>query len=271
MILSIIREIIIVDFVGGKFMGNSQRYAIDLMPKREIEIKKTYDNFEELQNIIESGEYDEGGFYWLNDELSDTQHSFLNFEIMNDNGMSISPIEVQLSKQYDGTVKTQKTGGWTEYSNKPKNVYGREKIKPKSRRKHFNRGHLIADSLIKYTKSFEYNKWQDFVMITDWCNRANTDNGNDKKACGMFYFENKILNTLDNTDVQYKVTPVFKELNTHKDKREYGALPRGIILEAKTENNQNFDGLERNAFKVFIPNAQKNLDINYENATIRKQ
>lgn len=254
-------------------MGNRQRYAIDLMPKKETEIKRTYESFKELQDIIESGEYDEGGFYWLNDELLGTQHSFFDIMIMNDNDndTSIAPIEVQLSEQYDGTVKTQQERGWTNYSNKPKNVYGREKINPKSRRKHFNRGHLIADSLIRYSKSFEYNKWQDFVMITDWCNRANTDNGNGEKACGMFYFENKILKTLENTDVQYKVTPVFKKLNTHKDKKEYESLPRGIILEAKTENNENFVGLDRNEFKVFIPNAQKNLDINYKNATITKQ
>lgn len=254
-------------------MGNSQRYAIDLMPNRDAEIERTYYGFKELQKIIESGKYDEGGFYWLNDdEPSDTQHSFLDVMIMNDNDMSIEPIEVQLSKQYKNTVKNPKKGGWKNYSIKPKNVYGREKINPRSRRKHFNRGHLIADSLIRYSKSFEYNKWQDFVMITDWCNRANTDNGNGEKACGMFYFENKILETIKvNTDVQYKVTPVFKALNTHKDKREYEALPRGIILEAKTENNKNFIGLDRNAFKVFIPNAQKNLDINYKNATITKR
>lgn len=48
-------------------MGNSQRYAIDLMPKRGADIERTYYGFKELQKIIESGKYDEGGFYWLND------------------------------------------------------------------------------------------------------------------------------------------------------------------------------------------------------------
>lgn len=48
-------------------------------------------------------------------------------------------------------------------------------------------------------------------MINNWCDRANT-NYKTRKACGMFYFENVILDTLEKgIDVEYRVTPIFKK------------------------------------------------------------
>lgn len=60
----------------------------------------------------------------------------------------------------------------------------------------FNRGHLIATSIIDYCDKFDYRKRKNFVMLTNWCNRANTNNHKGEKACGMFYFEKIILDTL---------------------------------------------------------------------------
>ena len=136
----------------------------------------------------------------------------------------------------------------------------------------FNRGHLIADSIIDYCDEFDYYKREDFVMITNWCNRANT-NHKTKKACGMFYFENVILNTLQKgIDVEYRVTPIFKK-NSEGAEQEFEYLPRGVILEAKTPNKEAFevedDDVIMNEFNVFIPNAQKGLDINYKTGSIK--
>ena len=110
-------------------------------------------------------------------------------------------------------------------------------------------------------------------MITNWCNRANT-NHKTRKACGMFYFENVILNTLEKgIDVEYRVTPIFKK-NSEGAKQEFEYLPRGVILEAKTPNKEAFevedDYVIMNKFNnVFIPNAQNGLDINYKTGSIK--
>ncbi len=136
----------------------------------------------------------------------------------------------------------------------------------------FNRGHLIADSIIAYCDEFDYRKRENFVMITNWCNRANTKHKTGK-ACGMFYFENVILNTLEKgIDVEYRVTPIFKK-NSEGAEQEFEYLPRGVILEAKTPNKEAFeveeDDVIMNEFNVFIPNAQKGLDINYKTGSIK--
>ena len=109
-------------------------------------------------------------------------------------------------------------------------------------------------------------------MITNWCNRANT-NHKTRKACGMFYFENVILNTLEKgIDVEYRVTPIFKK-NSEGEEQEFEYLPRGVILEARTPNKEAFevedDDVIMNEFNVFIPNAQNGLEINYKTASIK--
>lgn len=137
----------------------------------------------------------------------------------------------------------------------------------------FNRGHLIADSIIAYCDEFDYRKRENFVMITNWCNRANTKHKTGK-ACGMFYFENVILNTLEKgIDVEYRVTPIFKKNLEEGAEQEFEYLPRGVILEAKTPNKESFevedDDIIMNEFNVFIPNAQNGLDINYKTGSIK--
>lgn len=253
-------------------MSGNKTYTKDLMPTKE-EIDKSFENYNELEELLKDNS--SAGFFILNDGKwfpNNILPIFYRYKIKHKTeDYSISSMEVTLSKDYK---QNNKNSYWTNYKNKPKNTYGREVIKPHYRKKYFNRGHLIASSIIPYTKSFSYFKWQDFVMITNWCNRANTKNEKES-ACGMFYFEDIILKTLEaGNDVSYRVTPVFKNITQkikaiNEEKFEY--LPRGIILEAKTEDGQVFNGenaekirdIFTNEFNVFIPNAQKNLKINY--------
>ena len=267
-------------------MSGNKTYTKDLMPTEE-EINKSFENYNELEELLK--DYSYAGFFILNDGKwfpNNNLPLFYKYKIKHKTEYySISSIEATLSKENKSVEKqNNKNSYWTNYENKPKNTYGIEVIKPHYRKKHFNRGHLIASSIIPYTKSFNYFKWQDFVMITNWCNRANTKNEKENEsACGMFYFEEIILKTLEaGNDVSYRVTPVFKNI-TQKvkaiDEEKFEYLPRGIILEAKTENGQVFNGEnaekirdiftnEFNEFNVFIPNAQKNLKINYETGEV---
>ncbi|MDQ8821270.1 DNA/RNA non-specific endonuclease [Streptococcus ruminantium] len=209
------------------------------------------------------------------------QHKIILDEIQN---IEIKTIKVLLSKQFyknkDNSEVSEthkdKKGKYLEWTIKPDNVYGKQQIDIDCSVCHsednFNRGHLIADSIIGYCDEFDYRKREDFVMITNWCNRANTNHKN-RKACGMFYFENVILNTLEKgIDVEYRVTPIFKK-NSEGAEQEFEYLPRGVILEAKTPNKEAFevedDDIIMNEFNVFIPNTQNGLDINYKTGSIK--
>lgn len=279
-------------------MGNSDTYTFELKPSEDM-IQKTYNDFMELKQLLEKSKVHDGGFYILNENKifeGDELPKFCEYEIKLASNTAqkcfITRIEVRLSKNYEeeetfckviskssGQNKDRNRGKYLNWSKKPENVYGRQTDKVTNSRYQkgiFNRGHLIADSLIKYSESFNYNKRENFVMITNWCNRANTIDSNNI-ACGMYYFEKILLDTLktDNATILYRVTPVFKikenecgELNC----MEFEYLPRGIIMEAKMEDEVCFKGENALAlkkiftteFNVFIPNAQRDVDIDYD-------
>lgn len=282
----------------GIMMTNRDTYTFELKPSEEM-IQKTYDDYLELKGLLENSILHNGGFYILNKNKifeEDELPGFCNFEIKlvsnPDQKSSIRRIEVRLSKNYNveetltnvilkSPCKSQarNRGKYLNWSEKPDKVYGRQTDKVTNTQYQkgvFNRGHLIADSLIKYSESFNYYKRENFVMITNWCNRANTNVSN-KIACGMYYFEKIILDTLetDNATILYRVTPVFKikEIKCGQSNcKEFEYLPRGIIIEAKIEGDTCFKGENARAvetlftteFNVFIPNAQSNIDIRYD-------
>lgn len=258
-------------------MGIEKTYTDNLMP-RKIDIKRTFYDFEELKEIIKKGHCDKGGFCFLNDNkmFADAElPDFFNFKIQHPHTKIIlGSLKVELKKIYE---PHHKDIYWTNHQNRPKNAYGIDKLRANKSVHHFERGHLIADSLIKYTETFNCHKWQDFVMLTEWCNRANT-NKRENIACGMFYFEQIILDSLEaDIDITYRVTPVFKKVGELDEVQEYECLPRGIIIEAKTMNGDPFEGENdkkfvhkfTNEFNVFIPNAQKNVVINYETGKVK--
>lgn len=270
-------------------MSSSDKYTVELKPS-ELDIKRAYLDYPKLKNLLENSLDDDGGFYILNNNKmfdddkwpSICQHKVILDEKQN---IEIKTIKVLLSKRFNNnkdnseSSKThkEKKGKYLDWSTKPDNVYGKKQIdidcSVYSSEDIFNRGHLIADSIIDYCDEFDYYKREDFVMITNWCNRANT-NHKTKKACGMFYFENVILNTLQKgIDVEYRVTPIFKKNSEEGAEQEFEYLPRGVILEAKTPNKEAFevedDDIIMNEFNVFIPNAQNGLDINYKTGSIK--
>lgn len=269
-------------------MSRSDKYIVELKPS-ELDIKQAYLDYPKLKNLLENSSYDDGGFYILNNNKmfdddkwpSICQHKIILDEKQN---IEIKTIKVLLSKRFNknkdnsesSETHKEKKGKYLDWSTKPDNAYGKQQIdidcSVYSSEDIFNRGHLIADSIIAYCDEFDYRKRENFVMITNWCNRANTKHKTGK-ACGMFYFENVILNTLEKgIDVEYRVTPIFKK-NSEGAEQEFEYLPRGVILEAKTPNKEAFeveeDDVIMNEFNVFIPNAQKGLDINYKTGSIK--
>lgn len=269
-------------------MSSRDKYTVELKPS-VLDINHAYFDYPELKNLLESSSYDDGGFFILNNNKmfdndkwpSICQHKIILDEIQN---IEIKTIKVLLSKRFNknkdnseaSETHKDKKGKYLEWTTKPDNIYGKQQIDidcsvcPSE--DILNRGHLIADSIISYCNEFDYRKRENFVMITNWCNRANT-NHKTRKACGMFYFENVILNTLEKgIDVEYRVTPIFKK-NSEGAKQEFEYLPRGVILEAKTPNKESFevddDYVIMNEFNVFIPNAQNGLDINYKTGLIK--
>lgn len=172
---------------------------------------------------------------------------------------NLGGISVTLSSTINGGLVRS---DWRNFNNKPrvKQVLGGNRLG--CCKDCFDRGHLIAASLLPYAKKINClkYKWQDFVMITRWCNRANS-----KETLGMYHFEELVQNTLQNkeAEIEYRVTPVFKD--------SCELLPRGIIMEAKINNGKSFEyaknpQFNNSEFNVFIPNAQKLLNIDYLNA-----
>lgn len=256
----------------------SERYIKKLMPTKEL-IEKSFEDYPELEKLLKGLKCNDGGFYVLNDNEMFDCHSlpeFCKFEIVLDTqkGVSIKSIHEELSETY--CKKSKPSINW---SKKPNNVYGRDKIaKNKEVRDRFNRGHLFADSIIKYSKKFGYFKRKNFVMITEWCNRANN-----AEACGMYYFEEIILKSVEaKIKISYRVTPVFKKIELCEevsDGQMFEYIPRGIIIEAKTRDGKSFkcskvknhkDIRFTDEFNVFIPNAQKNLKINYKTGEVEE-
>ena len=280
----------------------SNRYS-ELLKPTEVELEKVYEDFQELKAVLKDDSTKEEGLAYClkgNKYLEKLYKLLKSYNIKHPNpnlkknidkskgsgeydeseelDVKITALKVGLS---DGNRKLRqreviKDKYWKNHKNKPNNVYGIDKFDKSFRIKYFNRGHLIADSILEYSCEFNNYSWENFVMITDWCNRANTEkNGN--KAFGMFYFEKKILKVLDDgktddgkilkdeEEIKYKVTPVFKE--TYKG--VYEVIPRGIIIEAgiglKKEN-----AYSNELFIVFIPNAQKGLEINYATGKVIK-
>lgn len=234
----------------------SSRKYMDLKPT-EIELKSVYADFLDLERLLlnHSSTYDSSGVYYLNhNKWFAAPTVFHNTKIKHPvPNVELSSITVSLSKS-NMAVKRK-----LDFRHKPKNVYGRDKL-TEDESQYFDRGHLIADCLTKYAQKFCNYKWQNFVMITDWCNRANTERNGDK-SFGMFHFEEIVKDAVKcGAVVKYRVTPVFKELESG----EYEAIPRGIILEAKCTNGKKFSSLNSSEFNVFIPNAQKGVVIDYQ-------
>lgn len=127
-----------------------------------------------------------------------------------------------------------------------------------------HRGHLIAKQFEPYIEysDFNFSKNNPDNIYPQWIN-ANLNNLNHSGIFGQAYFEDKVLNWLEQGDeVLYKVVPIFEEDTedypignviiafNYKDKEKI------INIENSSERfiNYDFDEEETNKFCVFIPN-----------------
>ncbi len=127
-----------------------------------------------------------------------------------------------------------------------------------------HRGHLIGKRFKPYIdiKTFNFSENNPKNIYPQWIN-ANLNNSNHSGILGQAYFEEEVVNWLENgNEVLYKVVPIFKN-NTD-------FYPIGnLIIASKDENkeeilnledgseyciNFHFDEEQLNKFCVFIPN-----------------
>ncbi|MHB9781237.1 hypothetical protein ACXM1Q_000610 [Streptococcus sp. 10F2] len=257
-------------------MGDTKKHTVKIKPSKK-DIERTYEGFDKLKELIDpSSNKPEAGFYilnggkWFDDSKIPKFLEEIEVSIVNSPNLSIKPIQTVLCSCKKSSRKNRKQH--------PKNIIGKSEVSPEL----FHQGHLIADSIHKYINPLNSIRWaENFVMITHWCNLANTS----KESCGMFYFENILLQTLDfyhrnkeHIEIDYRITPVFKKLDSKNEQQNYEKLPRGIIMEARVRNGGNFltsndekHPIFESGFNVFIPNAQKNLKIDYNSGEVIKE
>ncbi|MBF0805230.1 MULTISPECIES: hypothetical protein [unclassified Streptococcus] len=274
-------------------MGDTKKHTVKIKPSKK-DIERTYEGFDELKELIApSSNKPEAGFYilnegkwfdedWFKDWYKKYTNSFFKFEIENGTNTNLTLERKPILKQIETKLSQKYYPSTTDlnWKKRPEKVYDCNA----TNKDFFHRGHLIGCQLIEYSKIFKHYKWENFVMITDWCNRANTYTDNNK-SCGMFYFENILLQTLDfyyrnkeHIEIDYRITPVLKKLDSKNEQQNYEKLPRGIIMEARVRNGGNFltsndekHPIFESGFNVFIPNAQKNLKIDYNSGEVIKE
>ncbi|MDG3131938.1 hypothetical protein MKL26_02700 [Streptococcus suis] len=231
-------------------------------------IKSTYEDFPELKELLENSEYVKDGYFIVNNHKWFTEGfpHFLKFKINHSSktGIYLKRIEVKLSRStVDDRSEKENEAIDSRWKNHPKDILGKGVST-----KYFQEGHLLAKSLVKYVEDFKHKKWENFVMITEWCNCAEASSYSGK---GMKYFERIVLDSLEaGRDIYYRVSPIFKK---KPDSNGYEILPRGIMLTANITNGKNkkFVGYEGAQFNVFIPNAQEDLIISYKDGNIYKR
>ena len=242
----------------------SNKNSKNLMPTQNA-IKRTYGDFPELKEVLEQSEYVKDGYFIVNNHKWFTERfpHFLKFKIKHSSkpGICLKRIETKLSDSFvKDRSKEENEAIDSRWKNHPKVVFGKGVST-----NNFQEGHLLAKSLVKYAKEFNHEKWENFVMITEWCNCAEETSYSGK---GMKYFERIVLDSLKaGRNINYRISPIFKK---KLDSNEYETLPRGIMLTANVINGKDkkFIGYEGSQFNVFIPNAQRNLVISYKDGEI---
>ena len=117
----------------------------------------------------------------------------------------------------------------------------------------YNRGHLLGYALVGNIKGYDASESNEKNIITQtsWANQANSPTNT-----GQNYYESLVRKAADkNKKIRYQVKAIYS-------KSDYNIVPYGTQIQAKSTDNS----LE---FNVFIPNAQGNINIDYDSGKAR--